>query len=398
METRKVARLVLIRPQKDFGSPASLQSLVGDAFDKSFSLRLFDLPLVAIVVDPEGLPMLQPSLFLADTAFRSRSTTGDTVRTYGEALLPWLNYLANHRVALSDATEETIGVYRAKTSHGLKSDSGKQYASATVNQRVIVPIIFHSWGQRSGAMPSPLGAYLQEGRERQLSRFARKQNVSPIRRLSPDFRAPRVISRLPTALTLGQIQGILNFTPMPYRLMLKWCVTTGVRRFEVCNLKLGDLPNSEQVGQSSDGMLRLTMLRKGGREVTVHVPAFLIEETHWYVLTERPHTLDNGNPFVFVNKRGEKISPQALTKAFRASADAIKCPATLHHLRHTFAVHALGLLERRQQEGDAMNSLKTLQVLLGHASIESTEIYLQAVQTSSDTVMDVLNYLYGATL
>jgi site-specific recombinase XerD len=45
-----------------------------------------------------------------------------------------------------------------------------------------------------------------------------------------------------------------------------------------------------------------------------------------------------------------------------------------------------------------MNSLKTLQVMLGHASVESTDLYLQAMETSSDAVMEALGYLYGASL
>lgn len=49
-----------------------------------------------------------------------------------------------------------------------------------------------------------------------------------------------------------------------------------------------------------------------------------------------------------------------------------------------------------QGKGGPMNSIKTLQVLLGHANIATTEIYLRAVEANSDAVLDALDFLYGS--
>jgi integrase len=92
------------------------------------------------------------------------------------------------------------------------------------------------------------------------------------------------------------------------------------------------------------------------------------------------------------------VSRSSVSRAFRKCADMIGTDATFHHLRHTFAVHVLKILDSGESKGQTSNSLKTLQVLMGHASVESTETYLRAMEVSSDVVMRALDYLYGATL
>jgi integrase len=387
-------RIFFIRPRAAFGNIERLHSLAGVTPTSAFHARLFELPLVAIIVDDGGAPVWEPTLFLAETAINSRSIMGDTVRTYAEALLPWLCYLKERDQIFSRVTEETLGEYRAQISHAVNNENGRKYASSTVNQRVVVPAVFHEWGQRRGAMSSPLGAYLERNPTGPYNRIAIER-----RRPLPKIRTPRVIRRLPTALSIEQLRRLMLVTPMPYRLMLRWCLATGMRRIEVSNLRLSDLPTPEQIASCSDGILRIQILRKGSREHTVHVPASLLEETNWFVLTDRlKPAAPSHKDFVFINRRGSQILRPTMSRCFRKSADAIGTEATLHHLRHTFAVHVLGILERRHSEGEELNSLKTLQVLLGHASLESTEIYLQAVQTSGDAVIEALDYLYGSVL
>lgn len=397
MDTGTSFRLMSIRPRQEFGDIQNLFSIAAIPIDGTFYPRLFELPRIGVIFDDAMEPVWEPSLFLADTAIRSRSVTGDTVRTYGEALLPWLEYLKSRGRDLSQATEEDLGIYRASISHKKVGNNNEYYASATVNLRVVVPALFHEWAQQKAVLESPLGLYLQ--RNPAVTQFHRLNVSARNRRAVATVRTQKVIRRLPTALSMEQISRILRVTPMPQRLMLKWCLATGIRRMEVTNLELKDLPLPEAVATSPDGFYRMQMVRKGGREHTVHVPSRLIEETNWFVLVERPKpsSIDARNK-VFLNTSGKPVSKQTLTRTFRTSADSIGSAATLHHLRHTFAVHVLSTLERKHREGEELNSIKTLQVLLGHASVVSTEIYLQAMQTSSDAVMEALDYLYGADL
>lgn len=275
-------RVVYIHPRKDFAEVESIVEAIDKYYEEvreldpgssltdehfapiDFHPRLFELPSIAVVVDNNGRIVLLPTLFLADTALASRSVTGDTVRTYAEALLPWLKYVDDSAITLNDVAEETIGVYRAKVSHEKKAGSDSQYASVTVNQRVVVPAIFHEWGQRRNTMLSSLGKYLctadPDSRWRAFSwtprhRFSRLQRIA----------TPRVIKRLPVSLSEEEIRRLFAITPMPYKLMLKWSVACGFRRFEICDLRISDLPTPEQIESQSAGMMQLTMLRKRGQ-------------------------------------------------------------------------------------------------------------------------------------
>lgn len=246
-------------------------------------------------------------------------------------------------------------------------------------------------------MRSALGTFL-------LARSAGRASGAPswatgIRVRSSNPIAPRVDKRLPKVLSIEEISRLFTVVPARYRLLLQWCVTTGTRRFEACSLKIKDLPTSNQVAMQGGGLVPIELLRKGSRLLTIQAPAKLIEAMQWYILTERPQPADeHARDVVFLTGRGNPVSRSALTRAFRRCADEIGSEATLHHMRHTYAVQVLNALENYQGKGKPMNSIKTLQVLLGHANIATTEIYLRAVEANSDAVLDALDFLYGSAL
>jgi site-specific recombinase XerD len=390
-------RAILISPRKDFGSFKAAVDQAGLPELSEIKPRLYALPLLAVIVDRKGNPNWLPTLFLADTAMGSRTVTGDTVRTYSEALIPWLSYLAERHIRYQGVTEETIGVYRAELVHGGAELSQRRYASSTINLRMAVASAFHQWGQRRGMMPSPLGKYLCTADPTAPWHGAGNRRNSQSTRL-PKLATPRVIRRLPVALSEDEIKQLVRITPMPYRLMLKWSLTCGLRRFEVCSLQLEDIPSPETIAYANDGLVALTLVRKGSRDVTVYVTARLVEETGWYIMTERANPQVGSESFVFLNSKGRPISRQMLTRTCKERANEIGSKATLHHLRHTYAVHVLNILERHAHAGEEINSLKTLQVMLGHARVETTEIYLQAYQISGGAAIAALDFLYGAAL
>lgn len=380
-------RVVLVRPG-ELGPLDNIAQRAGTDLPRGFAPRFHLLPVVAFILGRDGLPVWEPTLFLADRALRCRSRTGDTVRSYAEALLVWLAFLAGRGKELRDADEEEMGVFRAQLVHG----GGKPpYAAATANHRVTVAGLFHQWGQKSASMPSPLGAWLVElGRETRAPdprRYGRS-----IKRLGI---APAVVQRLPRLLTREEVSRLFLVAPMPYRLMFRWSLSTGMRRFEVCGLRLDQVPTAVEAARSDEGLLPMDVLRKGSRQCTVYAPLGLVEETNWYALLDRPKSAFQE---VFINSQGRPVARGSLSSMFRRCADQIGSRATLHHLRHTFAAHVLRVLEGYDRRGDAMNSLKTLQVLLGHASIETTEVYLRAVQVAGEPVVEALNFLYGETL
>ncbi|WP_316248501.1 tyrosine-type recombinase/integrase [Cupriavidus campinensis] len=315
--------------------------------------------------------------------------TGDTVRSYAEAVVTWLRYLDDAKIELVDVTEEDLGLYR---NHLIAPSPGEKSSKSpiTANHRLVVAAELHRWGERSGEIRSPLGRHL-------VNHPAPKRGHSDIasyRRSSESYLAA-VDKRLPRVLTQEEILRLFQIARMPYRLMFRWCLTTGLRRSEICSLTLKHLPTPEQLGVAVGQLVTLELLRKGSRLHTVVVPPNLVEETRWYALMERPVAVRRDAELIFLGSRGAPISRASLTRHFRECADHIGSRATLHHLRHTFAVHVLHVLDCFAARGNPMNSLKTLQVMMGHASVETTEVYLQAMSVCSDAVREALDYLYG---
>ncbi|WP_374710574.1 tyrosine-type recombinase/integrase [Massilia pseudoviolaceinigra] len=183
---------------------------------------------------------------------------------------------------------------------------------------------------------------------------------------------------------------------MPYRLQFKWAICTGLRRFEICALTIGDLDRSTI--SCGDGLVQLDLMRKGGRLRSIYVPSDLIDETRWYILMDRPKPKLGADDSVFLSSSGLPMRRGRLTRKFRELADRLGIKCTLHHLRHTFALQVLERLQRHELAGEWLNAIKVVQVLMGHSSIETTEIYLDAMEITSDAVVGALGYLYGASL
>lgn len=389
-------RVILFEPKREFMSPAALVSAAeGEVGDEEL-LHLFPSPRVAVLLDRNNLPHPLANSFLAHVALRSRSATGDTVRTYAEALVRWFRFMKRRKLAADQVTEEHLAHYRNALVNAASPEGGSVYSPSTVNNRVIVAARFHWWGERSGRMPTPLGSFLCE---RQLAAGGQSWGGSAQYKKSIDPILPRVIQRLPRVLSREEIARLFNVVPQPYKLIFRWAVATGMRRFEVCSLRLRALPSASQIAAQGMELVPIEVLRKGGRQITVFAPAKLVEETHWYYLTARTKPARKEfSDSIFLNRIGLQYARSTMSGAFRKFADEIGSDATMHHLRHTFAVHALSILESFEKGNRSMNSLKTLQVLLGHANVTTTETYLRAVQVSSDEVRAALDYLYGATL
>lgn len=386
------ARVVLIRARQNFGKLGLAWPAAGLPGKPPMEGVLCNLPCVAVVVDAGGKPLRVPTLFLSHVALSSDSVMGDTARSYGEALVSWLRFLHLKRVPLDRVNEETIGLYRAELRHGPSRHGPRPCALATARHRLAVAVQFHRWGQRTGSLPTRLGEFLIE--------FDRDQrSMKETARQFPRSAFPMPTDeRVPQLLSAGEVRKVLNLAPQPYRLMFRWAVTTGFRRFEVTRLLLSDLPEGRLADAEVEGLVQFDLMRKGGRLCSVYVPAQLLEETWWYVLTERPRGASGDEEPVFLTRRGLPVSRSSLSRVFRRCADAAGSKATLHHLRHTFATNVLRVLDGFERDVEPMNSIKTLQVLLGHATVRSTEIYLRALHADGAAVAEMLGYLYGDTV
>ena len=176
---------------------------------------------------------------------------------------------------------------------------------------------------------------------------------------------PRLGVPLPRDLTLDEVDCLLA-QPDPAEVlgirnqaMLELLYATGLRVSELLALRLQDL--NLEVGY-------VVAYGKGKKERLVPVGEVALEKLKEYLGSVRPGLAKSGRvPYVFLNRSGKRLSRQGFWKLLNRYAlqAGISSPDTPHVLRHSFATH---LLERGAD-------LRSVQLMLGHASISTTQIY-----------------------
>jgi site-specific recombinase XerD len=186
----------------------------------------------------------------------------------------------------------------------------------------------------------------------------RREQTRP-RQGVPLVRASR---RLPQILSPAQVDALTAaLRTHRDRAMVAAMVFAGLRRCEVLGLRLEDLRVAERRVFIADG--------KGGRQRIVPVSTRFFAAVADYLNTERPQHLSTDKVFVVLKgpRRGQPLSAKGLDEVLLgARRRAGLRHATCHELRHT-------CLTRLREAGMA---LEAVQAQAGHASIESTRIYL----------------------
>lgn len=347
---------------------------------------LQDTKLLAIVMKDNSIywPATQ---FLTSVSLRTSSRTGDTARTYGESIVTYLNYVSSEEIDLDRVCERTLQSYRNWLVD--INASRKSLSPSTINLRLTITIMFHTWCEQKGILSSSVRAF-RVLNDRVSNYSYRSIQKIPRGRIEKNLYI-RNSQRIPRILDRDELKNLVKTAGQPYGLMIKWAVVTGMRRFEICQLKIEDLPPRRE-NQSS--RLREMMLnRKGGSHCKIFIPNALVEETWVYIMFQR--SVVASSSFIFLSRNGLPVQRGHLSKIFKKISLNISPGATFHHLRHTYAVVVLTMLQERAAHGESINPLKTLQVMMGHASIDTTEIYLRALDVHSEAVEQTLNYLYG---
>jgi integrase/recombinase XerD len=191
-----------------------------------------------------------------------------------------------------------------------------------------------------------------------------------------ELRAPRSRARLPKVLSRDEVAHLLEqprgTTPAALRdrALLETMYACGLRASEAIGLELSEL-------DLQDGILRAR--GKGSKERIVPIGSKAIEALSAYLEHGRPALVGiRPERRVFVNLRGGGLSRQGLYKIVRrhARSAGLERRMSPHTLRHTFATHLLS--------GGC--DLRSLQEMLGHADIGTTQIY---THLSTERLRDV---------
>lgn len=180
-----------------------------------------------------------------------------------------------------------------------------------------------------------------------------------------NIESPRVERRLPSVLTEEEMDRLLSLPPKVTSLairdqaILELMYATGLRASEVVSLKVEDV-------HLDLGYVRC--IGKGSKERIVPIGSKAIEALTQYINGPRNSLVARtGSRSLFVNSRGVGLSRQGLWKLVKARVRAagITRKVTPHTLRHSFATHLLA------HGAD----LRSVQEMLGHADISTTQIY-----------------------
>ncbi len=179
-----------------------------------------------------------------------------------------------------------------------------------------------------------------------------------------NLKAPRAFQALPRFLSPSQVEALLaapdTTTPLGLRdrAILEVMYATGLRASELIGLESGNV--DLQVGL-------VKVFGKGRKERLVPLGRVAGRWVERYLSEVRGRLVKGRLPVLFVSQRGSKLSRMGLWGLVRrhAVAAGVERILTPHVLRHSFASH---LLERGAD-------LRSLQAMLGHADISTTQIY-----------------------
>ncbi len=260
-----------------------------------------------------------------------RGVSPNTVRAYAADLSRYLEWAERSRV------DPILLSHRQMRSYLAELDRAR-YARRTIARRLSAIRTFFAFLHTEGVVSSDPAAVLA---------------------------TPKIPSRLPKVLPAEVVTALLEApdpstaTGLRDRAVLEMLYATGARVSEISSLELGALDLSQ--GQ-------VTLMGKGSKERIVPLHHIAVESIRAYLRDARPVLRsDASGDLLFLSVRGRQYSSDAIRRMFKKHLGTVGSARALspHALRHTFATHLL----------DSGADLRTVQELLGHVALSTTQIY-----------------------
>lgn len=181
---------------------------------------------------------------------------------------------------------------------------------------------------------------------------------------------PRKEKKLPKVLSKEDVLSVIaNTNNLKHKCIVSLLYSSGIRRNELVNLKISDI--------DSKRMLIRIEAAKGNKDRYTLLSNSLLEDLRKYYKQYKPEK------YIVEGMYGKQYSAQSIGKIVGNAAKkaGIKISVTPHMLRHSFATHLL----------EAGVDLRQIQVLLGHSSSKTTEIYTHVATTTFKKIKNPLD-------
>lgn len=181
---------------------------------------------------------------------------------------------------------------------------------------------------------------------------------------------PRKEKHLPEVLSIEEIMRIINnANNIKHKCIIGLLYSSGLRRSELLNLNITDIDSKRMVVKIKGA--------KGNKDRISILSPSILEDLKLYYMEYRPKV------YLFEGQKGGKYSATSVLKVVTSTASkaGLRKKVTPHMLRHSFATHLL-------ENG---TDIRHIQLLLGHSSTKTTEIYTHVANRSFMKIKDLLS-------
>lgn len=279
-----------------------------------------------------------------------RGAAGNTLSNYRRDVNRYLEWLEQAGVSdLKDVTTSQVEAYMADLRRGYAGH--RPLAASSANRALVVARGLHKFAVTEGEVAVDVAA-----------------EVSP----------PSTGTHLPETLSVDEVSALIDAVPqgpeataldLRDRALLEMLYGTGARISELMRVDVDEVSGGE-------GIIKLE--GKGGKQRLVPVGSMAQAAVGAYLVRGRPALSRGLSPAVFLNTRGKRLSRQSAWAVIQQAVAraGLSKKISPHTLRHSFATHLL--------EGGA--DVRTVQELLGHSSVTTTQIY---THVSADSLREV---------
>ncbi len=269
-----------------------------------------------------------------------RNASAHTIRAYRGDLADFARWAARQNVRPLNATHQQLRSYLGELDQ-------VQYSRTTINRRLSALRSFYRWLNVSGEVDEDPASLLQGPKQQ---------------KTLPHVIRPADMAKLLSVYGKRTLDGgPREQTPVDMRnqALLEFLYACGARVSEASGLLMGNV---------SFAGAQVKVFGKGSKERIIPLHDMAVSSMRAYAMVARPKLMgDRACDYFFVSTRGNRMGTDAMRKMFKEAVGLAGLDRTLspHDMRHTFATDLL--------EGGA--DLRSVQEMLGHASLSTTQIY-----------------------